>query len=292
MFVAVFYFIFSLLHFSTALPTNFLCKTRKKYGESIFLTIRRTERLTIKYQKSKCDVEFLRLCLIYNLIPKFIRLKFWKPELKTHGLYQQYQRHCILTEYKTHNKDSLKLKKEIESLMNTLKRKLQLTDYKHLEQFLYERANHINEETTKKHEEKLRTLKRGSIGQDYRTMKDKILHNISSYQLTQAGEGILCRGISFCIENKLTDYLDFQTDVEYNRCKVEEHCHPTIFRSLCQNMYRYSKQLIISNKKKIMRNISDEELDAIRNLKNNDNIIITKADKGNAIVILDKKRLH
>ena len=32
-----------------------------------------------------------------------------------------------------------------------------------------------------------------------------------------------------------------------------------------------------------MRNISDEELDAIRKLKNNDNIIITKADKGNAI---------
>ena len=176
--------------------------------------------------------------------------------------------------------------------MNTLKRKLQSTDYKHLKQFLYERANHINEETTKKYEKKLRTLKGRSIGQDYGTMKDKILHNMSSYQLTQAEERILCRGMNFCIENKLTDYLDFQTDVEYNMCKVEEHCHPTIFRSLCQNMYRYSKQLIISNKKKIMRNISDEELDAIRKLKNNDNIIITKAGKGNAIVILDKKGLH
>ena len=110
----------------------------------------------------------------------------------------------------------------------------------------------------KKYEKKLRTLKGGSIGQDYGTMKDKILHNMSSYQLTQTEERILCRGMNFCIENKLTDYLDFQTDVEYNMCKVEEHCHPTIFRSLCQNMYRYSKQLIISNKKKIMRNISDE----------------------------------
>ena len=38
-----------------------------------------------------------------------------------------------------------------------------------------------------------------------------------------------------------------------------------------------------------MRNISDEKLDAIRKLKNNDNIIITKADTGNAIVILDEK---
>jgi len=36
-------------------------------------------------------------------------------------------------------------------------------------------------------------------------------------------------------------------------------------------------------------NISDEELNAMRTLKNNDNIIITKADKGNAIIILDKK---
>jgi len=227
--------------------------------------------------------------LIYNLTPKFIQFKLWKPELKTHNHYQQYQRHCILTEFKNRNNDSLKLKKERNNLMNTLKRKLQLTDYKHFERFLYERPNHVNKVTTKIHEKKLRNLKEGSIGQDYSTMKDKILHNMSSYQLTQAEERILCRGMNFCIENKLTDYLDFQTDVELNMYKIEEFCHPTIFRSLCQDMYRYSKQLIINNKKKRMRNISDKELNAIRKLKNNNNIIITKTDKGNAIVILDKK---
>ena len=65
---------------------------------------------------------------------------------------------------------------------------LHLGYYKQFEQFLYERANCINEEATKIHGKKSRNLKRGSTGKDYRTMKNKVLYNISSYQLTQLEE--------------------------------------------------------------------------------------------------------
>ncbi|CAF3284775.1 unnamed protein product, partial [Rotaria sp. Silwood2] len=39
----------------------------------------------------------------------------------------------------------------------------------------------------------------------------------------------------------------------------------------------------------MIRNISDEEFHAIKTLKNNKEIIISRADKGNAIVIMDRK---
>ena len=44
-----------------------------------------------------------------------------------------------------------------------------------------------------------------------------------------------------------------------------------------------------SLKKKIIRNISDDEFSALKSLRNNRNIVICRADKGNCIVILDKK---
>ena len=42
-------------------------------------------------------------------------------------------------------------------------------------------------------------------------------------------------------------------------------------------------------KKKKIRDICDEEFNALKALKNNNNIVICRADKGNCIVVLNKK---
>jgi len=44
-----------------------------------------------------------------------------------------------------------------------------------------------------------------------------------------------------------------------------------------------------TSKHKKIRNLSDEELAALKSLKSNKNIVICKADKGNSIVILDRE---
>ncbi len=80
LFTAVISF-FSYL-FPTALSPGFISNLRLKYGESILVSIRCCERLTEKLQKAKCDVEFLRCCLIYNLMPNFINIHLWKPGIK------------------------------------------------------------------------------------------------------------------------------------------------------------------------------------------------------------------
>ena len=68
LFVAVIFSIFSFI-FPTALSNQFFNNLRLKYGESTFTNIRRCETLTKKLEKAKCDTEFVRCCLIYNLIP-------------------------------------------------------------------------------------------------------------------------------------------------------------------------------------------------------------------------------
>ena len=287
-FVAVIYSIFSKL-ISTALPSKYLSSTRSKYGDVIFSSIRKIEKLSIKYQKCKCDLEFLRLCIIYRLTPAFVQINLWKKRIKCTNEYSSFQHFCLKQEYDNRYKDSIKCDKEIKKLLEYLKVKISYYDFQLLQKFLYERSNKEKEKFITAHEKKLIKLNNGPIGQDYQSIRTKLVHNISSYNLSPAEERLLCRGWNFCIENKITNFIDFKTDMELNAFKLQSDCHPNTFSTLCQKLNNYSDIFMKSLKKKKIRNISDDEFNAIKSLKDNDTIIICRADKGNAIVVLDKK---
>ncbi|CAF1378830.1 unnamed protein product [Adineta ricciae] len=139
------------------------------------------------------------------------------------------------------------------------------------------------------HKDKLERLNGGPIGQNYEEMKHKLIHNMSSYTLSEVEERLLCRGWEFCIENKVKNFLDFEADLELNAMKLQPHCHSSVFRLVCQQIQNASQQLMRASKHKKINNLSDEELVALKSLKSNKNIVICKADKGNSIVILDRE---
>ena len=286
-FVAVLYSIFSTI-FSTAPSPKYMSFTRSKYGDVILLTIRKTEKLSTKVQKAKCDLEFLRLCLIYQLTPKFVKIKLWKKRIKCTTEYTEFQQFCLKEEYKSRHKDVVKYEKELSTLIKILKSKLNKTDFTQLQRHLYNKAKTLKEQTTRIHHDKISKLNRGSVGQNYLCMKSKIVQNFSSYKLSEAEERLLCRGWEFCIENRITNFCELKTDIELNTSQLEQYCHPSIFRKVCGRIQNFSEILIKSIKNKKIRNMSDEEFSALKSLKNNKNIVICKADKGNAIVVLDK----
>ena len=86
----------------------------------------------------------------------------------------------------------------------------------------------------------------------------------------------------------MVDFLEFETDVELNSMKIESVCSNSVFRTKCRQIHDASEQLKRACKKKKFRNLSDDELAALKSLKSNKNIVIAKGDKGNCIVILDK----
>jgi hypothetical protein len=156
--------------------------------------IRRCEKLTKKLQKNKCDLEFLRCCLIYNLIPKFVRFKVPIPINKSKQQLFNFQRNCLQQEFNEHYKRCCKLEKEIEPIFNDLERKLSTNDYLRIKKFMYDIAKIEHSRIIKIHKRKLEKLNNGPIGQQYDKMLTKIVHNHSSHELTPAQERLLARG--------------------------------------------------------------------------------------------------
>ncbi|CAF3445265.1 unnamed protein product [Rotaria socialis] len=74
--------------------------------------------------------------------------------------------------------------------------------------------------------------------------------------------------------------------MELNPFKIQDSCHANVFSTLCSKLNNYSEIFIKAMKNKKIRNISDDEFNAIKSLKNNHNIIICHVDKEDVIVVL------
>ncbi|CAF3214358.1 unnamed protein product, partial [Rotaria sp. Silwood2] len=148
------------------------------------------------------------------------------------------------------------------------------------------KKEHSNVVSTQK--AKLEKLNNGLIGQDYEKTSSKLVHNYSSHTLTPSEERLLARGWNFCIEQRITSFIDFKIDLELNALKLEEHCNNTILKIIYLNIHQAAEKMMKQSKNKSIRNLSEDEWKALNELKKNDKIIISRSDKGNAIVILDK----
>ncbi|CAF1441104.1 unnamed protein product [Rotaria sordida] len=142
-------------------------------------------------------------------MPNFINIRLWKPGIKKSQQYKSFQRNYLIREFE---------------------------------------SSRVHTKVMQTHKDKLEKLNRGPIGQNYEEMKLKLIHNISSHTLSQIEDRLLCRGWDFCIENKITNFLDFETDLELNVMKLQSHCHDLVFRSICRKIHNASQQLIRTSK--------------------------------------------
>ena len=60
----------------------------EKYGQGMVKEVRNLEKFITKLIKSKCDEEFSRICLIYHLIPNFVRFKLWTTRYTKYDIYK------------------------------------------------------------------------------------------------------------------------------------------------------------------------------------------------------------
>ena len=169
------------------------------------------------------------------------------------------------------------------------KTSLQMTDFLRFSLLLAEcdqKQRITNEEKYAKTLKFLRKERYGSWEENYSN-----IINLADIELTSAQKAILSKGMDFCLPPYLVEEHVFaEFEIFYSRLVQS---NPTAIPKPKENRCRSSLTEIASKlalSKPDRRDFlpESEHLKAPRELKSNDDIIITKPDKGRAVVILSK----
>ena len=176
---------------------------------------------------------------------------------------------------------------------STLKTSLSPLDFNHVCSTIETQASKIKERNSRKLEKKFNNLKRKfGIPKVSNLNNDDIIFNYSHRVLTEAEKSVLARGSRFCLPPKEVDKYEVKCSFELlYRDLIKLNLPLTSedqdrLRSQLKNIsYSYIYSYDFSKQKNIL---SKEQWSALNDLRNDDSIIITKPDKGNGVVIVNR----
>uniref|UniRef100_A0A5S6Q520 Reverse transcriptase domain-containing protein n=2 Tax=Trichuris muris TaxID=70415 RepID=A0A5S6Q520_TRIMR len=120
------------------------------------------------------------------------------------------------------------------------------------------------------------------VGTGTRTSNlDKLVVNLSSKAMDDHTKLLLAKGLNFVPAPKCPPILDIVASVEQSLFKTEPQQAEAIKQAL-------ASFLLINNNKVAEPNLTTMEKKALKDLNRDNSILITKADKGNTVVVLDR----
>lgn len=260
----------------------------RRYGYPALQLYRSTERLDYKLRKSQCDLEFLNTCYTHNLTPTFLHFKTYNKQVNSSRLYRNCQRKFLLNEIREKSRLVKTQRNKLNSTLSSLKQCVSFIDYTHLSS-LIERTN-VKSLTYVKSTQKRKLFKLG-FTDPFGLPAHKVIFNFSSRQLNVQEESLLSKGLNFALPTNKSQFLQHFLPFENLFKKLGSHT----FYSYTDKTFDFLKSSLkqLAHSSFYSRNphnttLTKEEHCALKSLKNDDSIIITRPDKGNGVVLLDK----
>ena len=263
----------------------------RRYGPQVLNIFRKYEKTTFKLKKNLADLEFLNKCKIYNVIPKFLYFKLYKSTLLNSKLYKKWQHKLLNYEIDSKQKQIKKLSDLSSKHWNQLKQSTSYIDSLYLKNLVYKSTTNSILKVRKTHDKKLRDL---GINNNLSSLDpQKVIFNYSSRTLTDKEQSLLAFGLNFKLPifrlNYFKYFLAFENlyrtlvkQPQYNS-ESQPPLKSTIKSIACRFFYNFKPYKIFSP----IFNKSD--IQTLRNLSSDSSIIISKPDKGNGVVILNKQ---
>ena len=122
---------------------------------------------------------------------------------------------------------------------------------------------------------------------------EKVIFNFSFYELSSSDKDLLSKRLRFAIPPKQTDYSNFMTKflllyrstLDLSMTTEEKDRFITRLKDIAFLSFK-----LFSDNCKFEYNLSAEQINSLKALMRNKDIIIQKADKGNTVVITDKEK--
>ena len=260
----------------------------RRYGRATTACFRKLEKTTKQFHKASLDLDFLLKCNAYNVFPKFLRFKLYRKCLHNTSLYKNFQQKLLDNEisFKKHRIEILKT--SVNTTKNSLKEKLSFIDFNVLNVFIDNVTTKFCNSISEIHKRKLINL-----GGHYNLTSckpDDVVFNLSDYCLSEKEKFLLSFGLNFCLPiMKLkfsTYFLSFESLV-YRLKQQSIHYGKdvtSVIRELKCTAYKYFNKF----KQGECPIFKKDDVQVLINLGKNRNIIISKPDKGNGVVIQNR----
>ena len=271
---------------------NLFNNLNHRYGQSCIKEVRSWEGKEHKLARYKCHLHFNLRCLSENIVPKGVKLnlkqfnsKREKQILcKTHRSIVNCQvRHC--------NNIIKDLKLQITQIQDKVKAITSNIDFNNITKQITKTKERVFT-TTKNHQIKKFNFLKSTPA--YRNtpvpdiIKKKWVINLSSKPLTDGEQSSLQKGTKFAASSSrvpLTKYIAVTKRI------CDELGENTTGKD-CTEIYQKTKEILQHYKKKksYTRNITKEEKEAIKTLREDASCVVLTADKGVALVVMDKSQ--
>ena len=122
---------------------------------------------------------------------------------------------------------------------------------------------------------------------------EKVIFNFSSYKLSSSDKDLLSKGLCFAIPTKQIDYSNFMTEVELLYRSTLDLSMATGEKDRFKTKLKVialSSSKLFSDNCKFENNLSAEEINSLKALMRNKDIVIQKTDKDNTLVITEKDK--
>ena len=281
----------SLLNFRfpATVPVNYII--RRRYSEHTLRAYRLLEKCEKRSAKLSCDLQFLSTCEEYNITPKFLQFRLYNSNLRHSSEYKLFQRDLLHKECvskrqqlldSTHKRDLAA--KEFRSLVSWL-------DSVYLLQRIKKTVHNLTEFTRYKHDKKLKNL--GFHPSSNSRSTDSVI-NLSDYVLSDSEKHVLSKGLKFVLGmskplftrhffNFEKFYIQLLGHSALTDSREDERCFKTQFRALTWSYFRKALKYYKSFTK-----LNSSDISLVKTLSSRNDIVISKADKGNAVVLLNR----
>ena len=177
---------------------------------------------------------------------------------------------------------------KVKKLKNELVRTISLVDFTHIISLFLRSNDAVLTKCQEVHKKKLYSLGYFERDKDAND-PEQVIHNFSSYVLSDDEKSLLAKGLNFSIPPKKLDFADHMTPFELlyknlKGCDISQYKLDILKVDLRKvayssfNNYNFLREL----------NLSHPEYLALKKLSSCKDIVIHKSDKGNSVVIVDR----
>lgn len=244
--------------------------------------VKQYKSLIGKQCKLKFDIEFLEKCLREGLMPKSIQTRLQSARLR---ITWENVVNMIQNDLISKRSDEKEAMKVCSVLYPNIVRSLSTFNLLKFQKFLKVKIIDKNVQFAKSDDRK-HTKFTEFISRNMKMVNNFKIINLSNYNLSEIEKEALAFGLNLPIPHKI-DWDSYQAEWENLVSTVKPLCTPESWREMKKCL---SAELIKLRKSKsdYVSPLAKQHVDAVRKLQENDDIVLTKPDKGTGVVIMSR----